>query len=184
MQIKNIEKVLKRTRTVQIMPDPAGGVLWLSDGDVYMPLFGFPALTKENVQSLLNIKEDDLDKWSINIWTLPEEMCFSEYPEVGDKEELLERSRIVFQYGGFTVEPLATSKGLIFLNRDDIAPFEKEDRNIQLFARFTEDGSPYVAVKAGMFLKGIIMNNTHVVTEELQRLLEYTATGIKNIFKN
>lgn len=181
MKIKNIEKVLKRTRTVVIMRDSESKILWLSDEKVYMPLFNFSNLTWEQVASLLNISEDEIKKWSFYEEPLPENICFDEYmPPDSNNEELLERSRVLIQYGGFTVEPFSTSRGVIFLNTEDIIPFEKEDKNIQLFARFNEEGLPYVVVKAGMFLKGIILNNTTVVTRELSNLLAYTAQAIKN----
>ncbi|MBR0537482.1 MAG: hypothetical protein IJK40_04980 [Clostridia bacterium] len=180
MRIKNIEKLLKRTKTIVTMPDPEQRILWFSDGAVYVPLFDFSVLIQQQIFTLLNIPVDQVDKFLYSESTLPEDFNFT---ETDQNEELLERSEILLTFGGWTLEPLMTAGGIIYLSTDDLKSFEKEDENIHLYCRLTPEGAPYVAVKAGMFLKGLIMPKTEVVTPMLSNVLHYLATATDNTIK-
>ena len=180
MRIKNIEKLLKRTKTIVTMPDPEQRILWFSDGAVYVPLFDFSVLSQSQIFTLLNIPGDQVDKFLYAEEQLPEEFNFT---ETDPTEELLERGEIHLMFGGWVLEPLMTAGGIIYLSTDDLNPFEKEDENIHLYCRMTPDGAPYVAVKAGMFLKGLILPKIEVVTPMLSNVLHYLATATDNTIK-
>jgi hypothetical protein len=184
MKLNVIEKVLRRSHMLLATRDRDNDVLWLSDGGVYMPMFGMAGLTMEQIRALMGITEEELDKW-----TLFEEdredtgICLDDYPPEGQTEEALERSSVKIVYAGFCVEPMQTAKGLLFLDEKDLKVFDKYYKNVDLFARFGADGSVYVAVKEGMFLKGIISGVPYVVTAELGNALGYYAAGIKALLE-
>lgn len=73
-----------------------------------------------------------------------------------DGEQLLERGAIAFYAQGRTLEPLKTSQGIAFINTRYLKPFSDIDAGYELYERTTAQGKPYIAVKSGFMLLGII----------------------------
>ena len=53
--------------------------------------------------------------------------------------------------------PFSTVGGIKFLDSEYLAPFAGEIKEIEVYARISEKGAPYFAVKRGMCLQAIIM---------------------------
>lgn len=65
-------------------------------------------------------------------------------------------AHIAFYAQGRTLEPLKTSQGIAFINTRYLKPFSDIDAGYELYERTTAQGKPYIAVKSGFMLLGII----------------------------
>lgn len=72
------------------------------------------------------------------------------------KETLLEEKEMTIGYNGMQIIPLRTKDGIIFIGEQFLEPLADEIDLLNLYERKTPKGVSYVAVKAGMMLRGII----------------------------
>ncbi len=140
MKLKQIEAILKAEKTIIVSETSA--CQWLGNGAAFYPVYNLPKLTKDNIFTMFDITEEKRDKF---------------YFEDGDdSEQLLERGAIAFYAQGRTLEPLKTSQGIAFINTRYLKPFSDIDAGYELYERTTAQGKPYIAVKSGFMLLGII----------------------------
>lgn len=177
MKIKKIEAIVNKERRIVV----SGGAYcqWLQFREACYPLYGLPPLAKISFFKMFDIPADKWEKYYYNELPLPENVSFD---EVCKEEQVLDRGRLHIMLGGRTLEPLVTSQGLIFFDVRYLAPFADDD-NYELYERTAADGSPYIAVKSGMELAGIIL--PHDVVDEdfiktLEDLLELSRVALEN----
>ena len=126
---------------------------WLGTGNALYPLNGLPLLDEESLCAMFDIPEKKREKLVI----LCEDM--SEIIDVADKdpkETLLEEKEMTIGYNGMQMIPLRTKDGIIFIGEQFLEPLADEIDFLNLYERKTPKGVSYVAVKAGMMLRGII----------------------------
>ena len=151
MKLKSVFSILKAAKTVFVYNTSA--CQWLSDGAAIYPIYDLPQLEPEHVLEMCDVPEDKRDAYRCE--------AFGEVPYINlddyDKtEKPLERCSLAIVSRGCELEPLLSSRGAIFFDRSYLRPFSDQD-SYDLYERIAEDGRPYIAVKRGVALLGIIM---------------------------
>ena len=162
MKIKQVESILKCTKYITLYD--AGKCQWVSDGVASYPLYNMPWLDEESLFTMLDVPKDSRSKYIFRHFDL--ENVPLNFVDIVSDEKVLERNMMTLNITGRTIEPLKTSKGIVFLDVKYLKPFADE-QSVKLCERSTEDGATYIAVKSGLLLLGIIMpfdplNNTFV----------------------
>ena len=177
MKIKKIEAFVNKERRI-IVAD-GEDCQWILFSKACYPLYGLPRMTNLAFFAMFDITQDKWAKYYFNEVSLPENVSFE---DVVPDEHVLDRGAIRIGLGGHTLEPLVTSQGLIFFDVRYLAPFADDD-NYELYERTATDGSPYIAVKRGMELTGVIL--PHEVVDEdfietLTNLLDLSRVALEN----
>lgn len=111
MKLKQIEKLLKRAKTIHIFNADDGQ--WLSDGVAVYPIYGLPHLDEDNIFGMFDIPEDKRDAFRCQEHDLPNSVNFGDFDR---NERILDRGDISIVMRGEHLEPLFSSHGLIFIN--------------------------------------------------------------------
>ena len=178
MKLKKIESIVTPNKNVAIYTTE--GAQWLGDGSAMYPIYGMPHLTEENILTMWDIPEGKREKWHFHYGD-------SMYPEMfadnADGEQLIRRGMLPIVASGGVLEPLQTDMGVIFINQRYLAPFDDLENGYELYARLNHKHVPYVAVKEGYALVGIIIPVTVVNDKfiaELEKLIELSRLSKEN----
>lgn len=151
---KNIEKLVKRTQTIEVFYTP--DCVWIGNTCVTAPLFNFDRLTEEQCYALFNVPEEKRKKYVVLQRGLREDET-PYYRDAYPEEEPLAAAPLHVIYGGEHAVPLYTTRGVLFAAMEDLTPFIKEDDHTVFYARWAEgEYAPRIAAKSGMLLKGLI----------------------------
>lgn len=165
MKIKKIEALVKKEG--RIVVSPGAFCQWLQFREACYPLNGLPLMAKVSFFKMFDIAADKWAKYYFNELPLPQDLSFD---DVLREEQVLDRGVIKVVYRGRTLEPLVTSQGLVFIDTRYLAPFS-DDENYELYERTASSGLPYIAVKSGMELVGVIVPH-EVVDDDFIKTLE------------
>ena len=151
MKIKAIAQICARTKFVTIYND-ASGEQWLSDGGAAYPIYDLPELDERSVLAIFDVPADKWPDWQTLAAPLPTSLNFADDDD-SEKQLTMPRIRSINKDGKIRGVAL-TSKGLRLYNLDYLKPLEDD---FKLYERETADGEIYLAAKAGVFLKAVIM---------------------------
>lgn len=166
MKLKQIEAILKAEKTIIVSETPA--CQWLGNGAAFYPVYNLPKLTQNNIFTMFDIAEDKRDKFYFEERELP---SFINFEDGDESEQMLDRGTIAFYAQGRTLEPLKTSQGIAFINTRYLKPFADLQAGYELYERTDKNGEPYIAVKSGFMLLGVI-SPYDLVNEEFINKLE------------
>ncbi len=175
MKLKQIEAILKAEKTIIVSETPA--CQWLGNGAAFYPVYNLPKLTQDNIFTMFDIAEDKREKFYFEERELP---SFINFEDGDESEEMLDRGSIAFYAQGRTLEPLKTSQGIAFINTRYLKPFADSQAGYELYERTDKLGRPYIVVKSGFVLLGVIspydlVNENFVQTlEEILNLSKVT----------
>lgn len=180
MKIKAVEAILKGGKTFRIYKNDR--CQWLGNGIAFYPLDDFPELTPDNIFSVFDIPQDKREKFRCEYDTFPDGINIK---DVDENETLLERDIFDVIYYDRLLVPLKTSTGLIFVQKSLLKPFGKDDE-YELYLREMPSGTPYVAVKRGWDVYGIIapvlLNNDKFI-KQAEDLLTFAKLRLENYKK-
>lgn len=177
MKLKQIESILKRNKNVMIYT--VGGVQWLGDGASLYPVFGMPHLTPENLLTMWDVPEQKRSTWNFQT-DIP--ICH-DLSDNTDEEYLAKRDLPPIYYNGQLLEPLGMEEGVIFINQRYLRPFDDLENGYELYIRVMRSGTPYVAVKEGYSLVGIVMPMQIIskgFIDDLEQLISLSKLALSN----
>lgn len=151
MKLKQIEAILKAEKTIIVSETPA--CQWLGNGAAFYPVYNLPKLTQDNIFTMFDIAEEKRDKFYFEERELP---SFINFEDGDESEQMLDRGTIAFYAQGRTLEPLKTSQGIAFINTRYLKPFADSQAGYELYERTDKLGRPYIVVKSGFVLLGVI----------------------------
>ena len=122
MKIKQIESILKCTKYITLYD--AGKFQWVSDGVASYPLYNMPWLDEESLFTMLDVPKDSRNKYIFRHFDL--ENVPLNFVDIVSDEKVLERNMMTLNITGRTIEPLKTSKGIVFLDVKYLKPFADE----------------------------------------------------------
>lgn len=127
---------------------------WMGDGAAVYPLDGVPYLDEGGVYAIFDVNDKQRDKLRVSHQeTLPEGICFD---DVCRGEVALEIVNLKMALGGTDLILLKDAEGhLLTIDAEYKRPFENW-KDCELFRRISGGGVPYVAVKSGCILRGLI----------------------------
>ena len=175
MLLKEIEKALKQRSQIRFFNAP--DYMWLGNGEAWYPVEDLPFLEAEELYYILNIPEDKRGKFTIEAASSKLDI----FRDNDDAEELPGRVFYDMTIKDTIYRPMKTSTGIIFVDVSYLRPFKKTDYEIRI--RLNENGNPYIAIKEGMFLKGIIVPVTKVdekFVSDLYELADLSAVRVDN----
>lgn len=154
MIIKKIAKLCKRAGAVVLWYDKRHDTQWISNGSAAWPLYGMPILDTENVLTVLDIPEKDWPKITVREKALPEAYDFNDDYEAGE----VGNPAVTISYGGQLLMPLSTPAGTLLVDPELFAPLRDNNQlTVHLRHEKSGQGKPYLAVKRGLLLQGIVM---------------------------
>ncbi len=178
MKIKQIEKILKSQKRIII--SEARGAQWLSDGVAVYPVYNLPKLTEENIFPLFDIPEEKRDKFYFKASSLP---TFLNFEDSDENEQMIDRGDFSILVNGRILEPLKTSRGIVFIKSRYLKPIDDDEAGFVLYERISEYGRPYIVVKRGFILQAVIYPENFIddkFVESLETLLRLSREALSN----
>ena len=170
MKIKKVEAICKSDRRIFLYE--GDGVQWIGNGVALYPLHNMPVLDEKTIFTLFDVAEKDREKYQLRTEPLPAAVDFNDSTET---EVLIDQIPLTLSVQGLNVVPATGSSGIIFVETRYLAPFAKQEPGFELYERFTKAGTPYIAVKSGLFLIGVI-SPSKIITPQFIDDLEYIAS--------
>lgn len=172
MKLKLIEKILKTSSIIYTFK--VRDIQWVGNEFIFFPLpEGLSNLSIEEINIILNIdktkhtvKPADPSDWD---YCFLSNCDFESQP--GRRFWKIVTDEAVYM-------PISTETGIIFVDEDYLKVFAKDKENqYDILVRYTDTGKPYIAVKEGMFIAGIINVKSAVeekVITDFRELLNQT----------
>lgn len=180
MKLQKIKSICKEARRILLFE--AASYQWISNGYAAYPCYNLPRLNEENIFAIFDIPDSDKGKIIFNEQAAPEKLDFEDnHPG----EVLLERYPLAIRSHGQILLPLNFAGQVVYINEKFLAPFSDVKEGYELYGRIDSDGKPYVAVKTGMILLGIISRSDVVTRNEdfvptLREFLDSAETEMHN----
>lgn len=173
MKINDILKFLKIKRFCDVFP--VDGTQWFSNGEAAFPLYNFPAVDEKAVKALLSLNDDEARTW--NIFIENRKLSGYDFKEADfSADEIVEAGEISLKAGGRIYTPFVTSRGMIFIKPEYLAPFRKDkDAEYKYFVRYMKSGQPYLLATKGFVIEGIIMPVAVINREFIDLMTDYLA---------
>lgn len=170
MKIKSIAAICKKGKQVVLYNRyESGGTLqqYIGDGMTAYPVSGLPKLDEESILTIFDVPEKQREDWFVRVRDVPEGINFE---DTDANEKMIERDNLSIIFSGHTLKPLQTRRGLVFIQSRYLSPVSDV---LELYERFTPNGTPYIVAKAGFLLQAVIMPYDVInagFVERLQRL--------------
>lgn len=114
--------------------------------------------------------EKQREDWFVRVRDVPEGINFE---DTDANEKMIERDNLSIIFSGHTLKPLQTRRGLVFIQSRYLSHVSDVLDVLELYERFTPQGTPYIVAKAGFLLQAVIMPYDVITAgfvERLQRL--------------
>lgn len=157
---------------------------WMGDNFCMFPLRRFPHLDESTLYAMLDLSTKEAEKISYYHSADPGGLDFADQvnrPEgaregplggVAEAELMLERAPFSLLSGGREMQPLFGAEWPLFIDTTYLGPVADES-GVELYLRIAPGGAPYIAIKSGLVLVGIILPQVGLSeghTEELGKL--------------
>ena len=149
MKIKSIAAICKKGKQVVLYNRyESGGTLqqYIGDGMTTYPVFGLPELDEESILTIFDVPEKQREDWFVRVRDVPEGINFE---DTDANEKMIERDNLSIIFSGHTLKPLQTRRGLVFIQSRYLSPVSDVLDVLELYERFTPNGTPYIVAKAG-----------------------------------
>lgn len=152
MKLKKIEQIIKTAKHIVVCESPE--CQWIGDGHSLYPIYDLPHLAQNEFFTMFDIPDAQRGKFGFTLSELPSNFNFK---DSDSSEMLLKREDFTLNIQGRTLEILPSRCGLTFIDTKYLKPFIGMENGFSLTERMSTDGTPYIAVKDGLFLIGIIL---------------------------
>ena len=154
MKFKKIIDLCKKSKRFLFFNLP--NMQWLTDGHAIYPLEGLPYLDSDYICRMFDINDSQKNKIFFDSKSaLPDNLNFN---DTDPTESVTDIDDMCIIYGGTTIIPLKTERGLKFIDNRFLMPFADINRNdLYITLRIGTDGTEYFAVKQGLLLQGIVL---------------------------
>lgn len=157
MKLKKISSLCNKNKRYILYDkmDSTGKITqWLGDGNAAYPLDGLPLLNEDSLCRMFDISEKQRD----NIYFDHAEWRDIINVEDTDPDETeAEEMELGIVRNGRQLVPLMGRDGIVFIDGKYLSPLEDEIDMLMLFERKNARGQSYIAVKAGLLIRAVIM---------------------------
>jgi len=152
MIIKKIASICKAHKALHIFDN--GNVQWAGDSIAAYPLHELPYVTAEELCAFFDFPEKVKEKMTIRQVPMPvglnaDDCCENEIP--------IRELNMGIYWGGMDLTVLKTPTGVCFIESAYLGPVRDLLDTLELFERRNAAGRPYIVLKSGMLIYGIIM---------------------------
>ena len=165
VKLRKVEKLCKQNKHISLYnriiapPDddtPPDIEQWVGNGYCLYPITGLPTMDEENLLSIFDVAKPD--DFSVRLLDA-DGFDFSDTPK---GEVPLDPASFTLYVEGRDLWPMQCDSlfledGLLFVDTALLVPVDDDDEMRAYLLRKTTDGRPYVAVKSGLILIGIVM---------------------------
>ena len=179
MKLKKIESLIKRSKSVAIVED--GGAFWLGNEQAMYPTY----LGSMDFNTLMTVFDLDEEKRESITEVASALIARADLADNVSGEKLLHRHpmRLVWDGPLRALYESLSAKEIFFIDERLLEPVADMKDGVELYLRRARDGSPYIAVKSGMLLVGLI-EPTQMIDEmllqHLKSLYDLGAATFKN----
>lgn len=152
MKNKKVASICRRRKRATIYHAP-DGTQYISPGMAAYAAYNMPKLAQDSLLAIFDVKKDDWGKWDVLLEGMPQGISFAD--EVPG-EKLVERFPLPIVQNGHVLLPVMTTKGVIFIDNEYLAPLSDAPFGVELYERHGGVGT-YIAVKAGFDLVAVIL---------------------------
>lgn len=171
LQIKKIVALCKKRKLVTLY-ETKDEVQWLGDGIAIYPLYNMPYFTADLFCSLYDITDKQSEKIEFKTSEMPSTVDVS---DAALNETQCEAIDISIYFGGKRLIPIKTSEGIIYLDKEYLAPIGDLKMDMVFFFERVTEGHRYIVVKCGFNVVAIITPQP-VITEKFCETLKEIAT--------
>lgn len=157
MKLKRIAALCQKSKRYILcnIIDSAGTITqWLGDNNAAYPLHGLPQLDRDSLCKMFDISEKQKDNVYIGLEEMPKGINTK---DTDPAERPVEEERLGFIHYGKELILLKTQEGIVFIQEKYLSPLEDELDALVFYERKKETGQVYIAVKAGLMLRAVIM---------------------------
>lgn len=157
MKLKKISSLCNKNKRYILYDkmDSTGKITqWLGDGNAAYPLDGLPLLNEDSLCKMFDISEKQRD--NINFDHAEWRDIINVEDTDPDESEAKEMELGIVRNGRQLV-PLMGRDGIVFIDGKYLSPLEDEIDMLVLFERKNARGQSYIAVKAGLLIRAVIM---------------------------
>lgn len=157
MKIKRIAALCKKSKCYMLCSktDGQGQITqWLGDRNALYPLDGLPLLDEDSLCRMFDISEKQKDKAYISQEDMP---SWINTEDADPAERPVKEEDLGFIHYGMELLPIMTQGGIVFIQQKYLSPLEDELETLGFYERKTEKGQVYIAVKAGLMLRAVVL---------------------------
>lgn len=164
MKLKSIVAICKSSKTAEVYTVPNTEERWIGAGKAIYQINNLPELDRESLLTILDVPEKEKEKWFIDFWTdsNPKGMSLK---DVVAEEYQVETLKVNISCMEKSLVPIKVHKGIVFIDQKLLSPLI-DIRPLMLYERKTAGGNVYIAAKAGMMLKAVIIP-TDIISKNL-----------------
>ena len=170
LQIKKIVALCKKRKLVTLY-ETKDEVQWLGDGIAIYPLYDMPCFTADLFCSLYDITDKQSEKIAFQISDMPSTVDVSDAVENETQCEVID---ISIYFGGKRLIPIKTSEGIVYIDKEHLAPIGDLEMDMVFFFERNTDGHRYIVVKCGFNVVAILVPQP-VITEKFCETLKEIA---------
>ena len=171
MQIKKIVALCKKRKLVTLY-ETKDEVQWLGDGIAIYPLSNdMPFFTKELFCSLYDVTDKQSEKIEFKVEDMPSSV---EVADAVPNETQCEEIDISICFGGKRLIPIKTSEGVVYLDKEHLAPIGDIQMDMVFFFERITKGHRYIVIKCGFDVVAVIEAQP-VITEKFCETLKEVA---------
>lgn len=182
MKFDKIKSLCKKKKHIIIFNDEKTNVQWISDGGCMFPMYNMPRLNIENIFTIFDIAECDRDKYFCDISSeIPFDISVE---DIFENETPAEKIGISIGFAGDVVIPIATEYGAVFIDNKYLDVCADTDEK-QLWLRMKNRNVPYIAIKDGFVLLGIVLPKKiigNIFNDKVSTLTAMTHMAARNGF--
>ncbi|MBR5782886.1 MAG: hypothetical protein IKY33_01520 [Clostridia bacterium] len=150
MKLKKIESIIKKSKSVAIVE--ADGAYWIgNERGMYPTYFGFMDL-----DTLMTMFDLDTEKRESITEVSSELIARADTADYCTAEVPLRRDGTRIIYKGCSLMPLYYGDKVLYIDPRYLDPVADAKEGIECYLRIGSDRRPYVAIKSGMLLVGLI----------------------------
>lgn len=164
MKLKSIVAICKSLKTAEVYTVPNTEEQWIGAGKAIYQINNLPELDRESLLTIFDVPEKEKEKWFIDFWTdsNPKGMSLKDMVAEEYQVETLEVNISCMEK---SLVPIKVHKGIVFIDQKLLSPLI-DIRPLTLYERKTAGGNVYIAAKAGMMLKAVIIP-TDIISKNL-----------------
>lgn len=178
MKLKKIESLIKRSKSVAIVED--GGAFWLGNEQAMYPTY-FERMDFDTLMTVFDLDEEKRESITEVASAL---IARADTSDDCMGEKLLNRIPMRVTWG----KPLLglykslSAKEIFFIDERLLEPVRDVKDGVELYLRRDRIGQPYIAIKSGMLLIGLIEPEIidEMMLQQLKALYDLSSSAFKN----
>lgn len=173
MKLRKVAKLCTDSGSVQLI-DLKHGQQWVGNDQAIYFAYGLPYMEEGHVPRVFDFSIKQKDNTVVE-WITADDSPY-DFSDNTTKETPLERSEMSILWNGLEYIPFLSANQLMYVDNLLLEALSSVVQDQRYYLRHTESGSPYLAVKNGLFLEAVMIPGrlTEKMTNEIGLLAGFT----------